>query len=291
MADLEDKTGMMQDSLPAAVIRPLIETALREDLGQGGDATTLATIAEGQTGAAVIRSREAGVLSGAGVAAEVFRVLDLSLSVEVLMTDGEELSPGSEVLKLSGHARSLLTAERTALNFLGHMSGVASLTAKYVKAAGTGARIAGTRKTLPGLRVVQKHAIRCGGGLPHRLSLSDAVMIKDNHIAAAGSIGDAIAQARAYAGHTVTIEVEVDRLDQLAEALEAGPDIVLLDNMARDELEEAVKLTAGRAVLEASGGVSLETVGAIAATGVDVISVGALTHSAPNLDLGMDWDA
>ncbi|MEE4210162.1 MAG: carboxylating nicotinate-nucleotide diphosphorylase [Parvularcula sp.] len=279
----------MRDELPRAVIRELVRTALLEDVGQGADVTSIATMGAETKGKAVIRARSAGVLCGLPLAEEVFRQIDPALSFRPALQDGDDLTVGQDVLSLEGSARSLLLGERTALNFLGHLSGIASLTARYVKAVEGKAAIAATRKTLPGLRFVQKYAVRCGGGLPHRLSLSDCAMIKDNHIAAAGSISEAIRRVRAYAGHTVKVEVEVDRLDQLLEALTASPDIVLLDNMTPEELRQVVEITNGRAILEASGGVTLETAPSIAESGVDVISVGALTHSAPNLDLGMDW--
>lgn len=282
----------MNEPVPESLITPLVLRALEEDLAQGGDLTTIATIPPEARGRADLVARTGGRSAGVGIASLAFRIVDPSAEVTVHTPDGEEIAPGTVLATVSGPARALLTAERTALNLLSHLCGVATLTAQYVQQAeGTGARIAGTRKTLPGLRLLQKHAIRCGGGLTHRMSLSDAVMIKDNHIAAAGSIAGAIAAARGYAGHTVKTEVEVDSLEQLGDALAARPDIVLLDNMTTDMLREAVRMTAGRAVLEASGGVSLKTVRAIAKTGVDVISAGALTHSAPALDIGMDWRA
>ena len=274
---------------PDELIKPLLLRALEEDLGQGGDLTTLATIGADVTATAQLNARETGVVAGIDVAALAFRLVDPSVSVTLHVKDGDEISAGSALLTAEGSARSLLTAERTALNMLSHLCGFASLTARYVaEVTGTPASIAGTRKTLPGLRVVQKHAIRCGGAMTHRMSLSDAVMIKDNHVAAAGGIAEAIGQARSFAGHTVKVEVEVDTLDQLKVALPAKPDIVLLDNMTTDQLREAVALNQSQAVLEASGGVNLETVRSIAETGVDIISVGALTHSVQALDIGME---
>ncbi|GGY43666.1 carboxylating nicotinate-nucleotide diphosphorylase [Parvularcula lutaonensis] len=275
--------------IPDELLKPLILRSLEEDLAQGGDLTTLATIDPKTEAMATLNARSEGCAAGVGVAVLVFRMVDPTLEVTARATDGDPFAAGATLLEARGSAASLLTAERTALNILSHMCGIAALTADYVgRVQGTKARIAATRKTLPGLRLVQKHAVRCGGGMTHRMSLTDAVMIKDNHIAAAGSIAQAIAKARAFAGHTVKIEVEVDTLDQLATALEAKPDIILLDNMTADTLREAVTITKGRCVLEASGGVNLDTVRTIAATGVDVISVGALTHSATALDIGME---
>jgi nicotinate-nucleotide pyrophosphorylase (carboxylating) len=278
--------------LPEALLLPLVTRALDEDLGHGGDVTAFATLPAGLRSEAALNARAAGIAAGTELAALVFRTVDPAAETEVLVQDGAAFEAGQPLLKVAGPARSLVTAERTALNLLSHLCGIATVTRRYVDAvAETRASIAATRKTLPGLRLVQKHAVRCGGGMTHRMSLSDAVMIKDNHIAAAGSIADAIEKARHYAGHTVKIEVEVDRIDQLREALAARPDIVLLDNMSTDELSEAVRFTDGRALLEASGGVDLATVGPIARTGVDVISVGALTHSVTALDVGMELSA
>lgn len=275
--------------LPDELIKPLLLRALEEDLGQGGDLTTLATIGPDVVGTAQLNARETGIVAGIDVAALSFRLVDPTLQIKLHAQDGDTIEAGTTLLTATGSARSLLTAERTALNMLSHLCGIASLTARYVGlAAGTNASIAGTRKTLPGLRLVQKHAIRCGGAMTHRMSLSDAVMIKDNHVAAAGGIAEAVAKARFFAGHTVKVELEVDTLDQLRVALPAGPDIVLLDNMTPAQLQEAVTLNQGSAVLEASGGVNLETVRSIAETGVDIISVGALTHSVQALDIGME---
>ena len=218
--------------------------------------------------------------------------MDPQLAVETAREDGDDLAPGDAILTARGSAASLLTAERTALNLLGHLSGVATATHALVRAAeGTGCRIACTRKTLPGLRAAQKHAVLCGGGTNHRFALSDAVMIKDNHVVAAGGIGPALRAVHARVGHLVKIEVEIDRLDQLDEALAGGADVVLLDNMTEDQLREAVRRTDGHAVLEASGNITAETVRAVAETGVDVISSGWITHSAPNLDIGLELEA
>jgi nicotinate-nucleotide pyrophosphorylase (carboxylating) len=278
--------------LPKSLLEPLVRRALEEDLGHGGDLSSLSTIDRSAQGAAALNFRRGGVAAGTKLACLAFELTDPAIKLDVLIPDGGRGEAGETVLRAAGPTVSLLTAERTALNFLTHLSGIATLTAAYVaETKGTEARIAATRKTLPGLRLVQKHAVRMGGGMTHRMSLSDAVMIKDNHVAASASIADAVAKARAYAGHTVKVELEVDTLEQLDEALEARPDIILLDNMSLEQLERAVAMTGGRAVLEASGGVSLDTVADIARTGVDVISVGALTHSAPALDIGMDLEA
>jgi len=275
--------------LPDELVKPLLLRALEEDLGQGGDLTTLATIGADVQATAQLNARQDGVAAGVDLAALALRLVDPSVDITVHTADGDRINAGTALLTARGGARSLLTGERTALNLLSHLCGIASLTAQYVQAtAGTKASIAGTRKTLPGLRVLQKHAVRCGGAMTHRMSLSDAVMIKDNHVAAAGGIAEAIAQARSFAGHTVKVEVEVDTLDQLAIALPAKPDIVLLDNMSTDQLSKAVEIADGQAILEASGGVNLDTVRGIAETGVDIISVGALTHSVKALDIGME---
>ncbi|MDX5331694.1 MAG: carboxylating nicotinate-nucleotide diphosphorylase, partial [Caulobacteraceae bacterium] len=208
---------------------------------------------------------------------------------EAVVADGERLAPGTVLARAEGNARAILSAERTGLNLLGRLCGIATLTDAYVAAvAHTSARIVDTRKTTPGLRLLEKYAVRCGGGVNHRFGLDDAILIKDNHVAACGGVGEAVRRARAFAGHLTKVEVEIDRLDQLDEALAHGPDVVMLDNFSLDDLRRAVAAAKGRAVLEASGGVNLETVAAIAETGVDVISVGALTHSAPALDIGLD---
>jgi nicotinate-nucleotide pyrophosphorylase (carboxylating) len=278
--------------LPQHEIMRAVAQALREDLGVRGDLTTEATIPADAAASATFGARRAGVIAGLDVARAAFGALDAGVVFEPLMTDGDAVTAGAVVARVSGPARALLTAERVALNFLCHMSGIATLTRRYVDiVAGTRARIIDTRKTTPGLRVFEKYAVRCGGGANHRFGLYDAILIKDNHIVAAGGIAAASAAARAFAGHTVKIEVEVTSLDELAEALRHPIDAVLLDNMDVSMLRQAVTLVAGRTVTEASGGVTLETVRAIAETGVDLISVGALTHSAPILDLGLDFEA
>jgi nicotinate-nucleotide pyrophosphorylase (carboxylating) len=237
----------------------------------------------------MLRARKAGIVAGLQAARLAFRLVDDQIAFTPLTEDGESVDAGTVLARIEGSAASVVTAERTALNFLTLLSGCATLTGRYVDAvAGTQARIAATRKTLPGLRTLQKEAVRLGGGWPHRFGLDDAILVKDNHIAAAGSVSAALARAKEVAGHMRVIEVEVDSLAQLEEALSQGPQIVLLDNFSTQDLIRAVALTAGRATLEASGGVTLMSVSAIAQTGVDVISVGALTHSAPALDIGLD---
>ena len=275
--------------LPEPLITNAVATALAEDLGLAGDVTTDSVIPPAITASAVFAARKPGIVAGLGVAAATFRHLDPAMGFEVFVPDGEPVQPGTAIARASGNARALLTAERVALNFLGHMSGIATLTRRYVDAVvGTRARIVDTRKTTPGLRTFEKYAVRAGGGMNHRIGLFDAVLIKDNHIAVAGGISPAIAAARTRVGHMVKIEVEVDTLDQLAEALHHRIDAVLLDNMTPEQLAEAVRIVAGRAITEASGGVNLDTVRAIAEAGVDLISVGALTHSATVLDIGLD---
>jgi len=274
--------------IPTPVLESHVRRALEEDL-YAGDPTSEATIAAGTAMTASIHARAAGILAGSQAAAMAFRLVDPALDVSAKAADGDAVAPGACILTLSGDARSIVMAERTALNFVTHLSGVASLTARYVEAvAGAGAAIAPTRKTLPGLRALQKAAVEAGGGQAHRYSLGDALMIKDNHVAAAGGVALALQRARALSGHMRVVSLEVDTLDQMRETLAAPPDVFVLDNFSLDALREAVALNEGRAVLEASGGVSLETVKSIADTGVDVISVGALTHSAPALDFGLD---
>jgi len=255
-----------------------------------GDLTTDATVPRGTMSAATFGARRAGVISGLAVAEVAFHALDATVVFEPLVADGARVAAGDVAARVSGSAHALLTGERVALNFLSHMSGIATLTRRYVDLVeGTGARIADTRKTTPGLRAFEKYAVRCGGGQNHRSGLFDAILIKDNHIVAAGGIEAALSAARAHAGHMVKIEIEVTNLDELAEALKHPVDAVLLDNMDPSMLREAVALVDRRAITEASGGVSLETVRAIAESGVDLISIGALTHSAPILDLGLDF--
>ncbi len=275
--------------LPPPLVEAAVKAALAEDLGRAGDITSAATIPAGARADAVIAARAAGVIAGLQLAEAAFRQMDAAIAFEAALVDGDRVGPGAVVARVAGRARPILSAERVALNFLTHLSGVATLTCRYADAiAGTKAKITCTRKTIPGLRALEKYAVRCGGGSNHRFGLDDAILIKDNHIAVSGGVGEAIARAKAFAGHLVKIEVEVDSLDQLEEALAVGVDAILLDNMQPDTLRRAVAIASGKAVLEASGGVTLETVAAIAATGVDFISAGALTHSAPALDLGLD---
>jgi nicotinate-nucleotide pyrophosphorylase (carboxylating) len=274
---------------PAAILEAVVRRALAEDLGRAGDITSQACIPQGARLAASITARQAGVVSGLDCARLALAAMDPAARFELLRQDGDEVAPGEALASLDGDALAILAAERTGLNLLGRLSGIATLTAAYVRAVeGSGARIADTRKTTPGLRALEKYAVRCGGGLNHRYGLDDAILIKDNHVAACGGVGPALARAKAAAGHLVMIEVEVDSLGQLDEALPYDPDVIMLDNFSLTDLREAVRLAAGRVRLEASGGVSLQTVRAIAETGVDVISVGALTHSAPALDVGLD---
>ncbi|MCB1500016.1 MAG: carboxylating nicotinate-nucleotide diphosphorylase [Bauldia sp.] len=275
--------------LPALLVTEAVRAALREDLGRAGDITSAATIPPEATAEAVFGARDSGVLAGMALAEAAFREVDHGVVFTAVRKDGDRLERGDVAARVSGPARSVLSAERVALNFLCHLSGVATATAALVgRVAHTGARICDTRKTLPGLRSFEKYAVRCGGGWNHRYGLDDAILIKDNHIAVAGGVVAAIERARAHAGHMVRIEVEVDSLAMLEEALTVRPDVVMLDNMAPDALRQAVALVDGRAVTEASGRITLATVAAVAETGVDYISSGWITHSAPSLDLGLD---
>ena len=278
-------------ALPAPLVARAVADALAEDLGLAGDVTTSATVPPAARASAVLAARRSGVVAGLVLAEAAFRALDEEVTFTPRVADGSSVGPGAVLARVEGAARALLTAERVALNFLGRLSGVATLTRRYVDAvAGTRATIVDTRKTTPGLRAFEKYAVRCGGGRNHRSGLFDAILIKDNHIAAAGGLAPAIERARAYAGHMIKIEVEVDTLVQLEEALRHAIDAVLLDNMRPAQLREAVGIVGGRVLTEASGGVDLDTVRAIAETGVDLISIGALTHSAPVLDLGLDFE-
>ena len=272
------------------LIEPQVLAALEEDLGRAGDITSDLTIPADQQATARFVARKPGRIAGLICAEAAFRLVNPSVKFEVSAPDGSDAAAGALLATVTGPARSILTAERVALNFLGPLSGTATLTAALVKAVeGTKARIVCTRKTLPGLRALQKYAVRCGGGFNHRFGLDDAAMVKDNHVQAAGGIAPAVARLRAGLGHMVKIEVEVDRLEQLEEALANGVDTILLDNMSLEDMRRAVTLAKGKAVLEASGNVTLQTVRAIAETGVDTISSGAITHSAPNLDIGLDF--
>ena len=276
--------------LPSALVKEAVAQALAEDLSAEGDITTDAIVSPDARGKADIVMREGGVVAGLPLAEAAFRALDPDVSFVALAADGMKIDAGTAVARIEATTRALLTGERTALNFVGRLSGIATLTARYVAAVeGTRARIACTRKTTPGLRALEKYAVRAGGGLNHRFGLYDAVLVKDNHIAAAGGMRLALEGLRARVGHMVKVEVEVDTLQQLQEALLYPIDAVLLDNMDIASLKEAVALADGRVITEASGGVTLETVREIAETGVDLISVGALTHSPRNLDSSLEW--
>jgi nicotinate-nucleotide pyrophosphorylase (carboxylating) len=282
--------GLAGPSLPTLMLEPLVRAALLEDLGRAGDLTTDAIVPATARAETALVARQAGVVAGLDLTSLAFRLVDPAIEIRIERPDGTRLAPGDLVATIAGPARGMLTAERVALNFLGHLSGVASATATLVEAVrGHKARICCTRKTMPGLRAVQKYAVRVGGGVNHRFGLDDAVLIKDNHVAVAGGVGAAIRAARAGTGHLVKIEVEVDTLAQLEEALAVGVDAVLLDNMKPDELAEAVRMIDGRAIAEASGRITPATAPAIAAAGVDLISAGWLTHSASVLDIGLDW--
>jgi nicotinate-nucleotide pyrophosphorylase (carboxylating) len=275
--------------LPDILIDPIVRAALAEDLGRAGDVTAAACLPSGEQITAVFAARQEGRLAGLDCVRLAIAAMDPRARFEPLKADGDDLRAGDVIARVAGEARAILSAERVALNLLSRLCGVASLTRTYVRAVeGTSARIVCTRKTTPGLRALEKYAVRCGGGTNHRFGLDDAILIKDNHIAACGGVGKALERARAAAGHLMKIEVEVDTLEQLDQALPHRPDVIMLDNFALADLKTAVARVAGAVVLEASGGVNLTTVGAIAQTGVDAISVGALTHSAPILDIGLD---
>jgi nicotinate-nucleotide pyrophosphorylase (carboxylating) len=276
--------------LPHVLVEPLVRAALVEDLGRAGDITTDAIVPAEARATTALVARQTGVLAGLDLALLAFRLVDPAIAARIERRDGDPLSPGAVIAIIEGPARGILTGERVALNFLCHLSGVASATAGIVEAIhGQRARVVCTRKTMPGLRSVQKYAVRVGGGANHRFGLDDAVLIKDNHIAVAGGIRPAVERARAGVGHLVKIEVEVDTLAQLEEAMAVGVDAVLLDNMSPEELRRAVALVDRRAITEASGRITPATAPAIAASGVDLISVGWLTHSATVLDIGLDY--
>jgi len=275
--------------LPDLLIAPIVRAALAEDLGRAGDITSQACVPAEARLSVIWAARRPGVLAGLDCARLALAELAPEAVFNALARDGDTLSPGQVLARAEAPARAVLAAERTGLNLMGRLSGIATLTRAYVDAvAGTGVRITDTRKTTPGLRQLEKYAVRCGGGVNHRFGLDDAILIKDNHVAACGGVRPALERARAAAGHLVKVEIEVDGLDQLAEALPLSPDVIMLDNFSLSDLRKAVAMTAGRVTLEASGGVDLTTVRAIAETGVQVISVGALTHSAPGLDIGLD---
>ncbi|SPU55777.1 Nicotinate-nucleotide pyrophosphorylase [carboxylating] [Brevundimonas vesicularis] len=280
--------------LPEVLIEPVVRLALAEDLGRAGDVTGMACIPKDARMKAAFAARKPGVLAGIDCVRLAVLAMDPKASVDLRLRDGDAFEAGEVLAVVEADARAFLSAERTALNLVGRLSGVATLTRTYVEAvAGTKARIADTRKTTPGLRALEKHAVACGGGINHRFGLDDAILIKDNHVAVCGGVAEAVRRAKAFAPHLMKVEVEVDGLDQLDAVLAlidegAAPDVIMLDNFSLDDLRAAVARVAGRIVLEASGGVDLTTVRGIAETGVDVISVGALTHSAPVLDIGLD---
>lgn len=280
----------MNDVLPRHLVRDMVARALAEDLGGRGDLTTQATVPAEASGRFRLLARQSGVLSGVEAVVETFLQVDSDIELDWHEVDGDQFEAGTVIAEISGPAAGILTAERTALNFLGRLSGIASMTRQFVDAvSGTEAGIAHTRKTTPGLRALELQAVIAGGGVRHRFGLDDAILIKDNHVAMAGSVGEAIRRARSFAGHMVRVAAEIDSLGQLDEAVDAGAESILLDNFSNADLRQAVLRCRGRGVtLEASGNVTLETVGGIAATGVDIVSVGALTHSAPCLDLGLD---
>lgn len=296
-------TEPLRPLLLPLMVEDQVRAALLEDLGRAGDITTNATIGPEKRARAGLNSREDGVVAGMDLARAAFRLVDPSVVFEAMVVDGDRVRPGQALIRVEGPARSILSAERVALNFLMHLSGVATYTARFAaEIAHTHARVTCTRKTLPGLRAVEKYAVRLGGGSNHRFGLDDAILIKDNHIAVAGGVAKAISSARAYAGHLVKIEVEVDTLEQMREALVARPDAILLDNMGPDLLRAAVEINrvhhgldeadyaaaVGRTMLEASGNVNLQTIRAIAEAGVDYISTSKVTMAAPTLDIGLD---
>ena len=296
-------TDALTPSLPSMMIEAMVRAALLEDLGRAGDITTQAVIGPAMTARATLSAREPGIVAGVDFARLAFRLVDPEIRFEAAVEDGARVAPGEVIATVSGPARPLLSGERVALNFLMHLSGIATLTARYAaEIAHTPAKVCDTRKTLPGLRIAAKYAVRLGGGSNHRYGLDDAILIKDNHIAVAGSVGAAIRQARAFAGHLTRVEVEIDRLAQMEEALDAGPDVILLDNMGPDLLRQGVALNRARSgldeaayrasktrvQLEASGNVNLQTIRAIAETGVDYISTSKITMAAPSLDIGLD---
>jgi len=280
---------------PDAFISPLeieaaVTRALEEDLGRAGDITSIATVPEDTQGRAVLNARQAGVISGLPLVAAAFRRLAPEIELAPHARDGAAIEAGTELMTVSGNARAILGAERVALNYLGHLSGIATATAEFAqRIAHTKARVVCTRKTTPGLRALEKYAVRCGGGSNHRFGLDDAILIKDNHIAVAGGIAAVLKRAKQAAGHLIKIEIEVDSLEQLKDVLDVGlADVVLIDNFDLASMRKAVALVAGRLVIEASGGITLDTAAAIAETGVDYLSSGALTHSVTNLDVGLD---
>jgi nicotinate-nucleotide pyrophosphorylase (carboxylating) len=287
--------GQMSLFCADAFLSPLeveaaVRRALEEDLGRAGDITSIATVPEATPGRAVLNARQAGVISGLPLVDAAFRRFSGGIEIVSHARDGVAIQAGTKLMTISGDARAILGAERVALNFLGHLSGIATATAEFVsRIAHTKARVICTRKTAPGLRALEKYAVRCGGGYNHRFGLDDAMLIKDNHIAVAGGIAAVLKRAKGAAGHLVKIEIEVDSLDQLKEVLDVGlADVVMIDNFDLASMRKAVAMVAGRLVIEASGGITLESAAAIAETGVDYLSSGALTHSVQNLDVGLD---
>lgn len=279
--------------LPRLMVEDAVRAALLEDLGRAGDITTNATIASGANATAVLASREHGYVSGLVLAGTAFRLMDETLRFEFVAHDGDVVKPGDALATINGRARAILSAERVALNFLMHMCGIATYTSKFAsQIAHTNAKVVDTRKTIPGMRTFEKYAVRCGGGVNHRYGLDDAILIKDNHIAVSGSVSKAVENARNYVGHMVKIEIEVDNLDQMREALKVKPDVILLDNMSTDQLSDAVEINRqdnqGAVKLEASGNVNINTIKAIAETGVDYISTSKITMAAPTMDIGLD---
>ncbi|WP_331373864.1 carboxylating nicotinate-nucleotide diphosphorylase [Sinorhizobium chiapasense] len=296
-------TAALRPELPALMVEGQVRAALLEDLGRAGDITTLSTIGPDMTASADMRVRDAGVIAGLELARAAFRLVDPSIRFDALAADGDRVAPGTAIARITGRARGLLSAERVALNFLMHLSGIATYTAKFAdEIAHTATKVCCTRKTIPGLRALEKYAVRLGGGSNHRYGLDDAVLIKDNHIAVSGGVAGAIRAARTYCGHLVKVEVEVDGLAQMREALTAAPDVILLDNMGPESLREAVAVNAEhwrlspadyatdlrRTRLEASGNVRIDTIRAIAETGVDYVSTSKITMAAPTLDIGLD---
>lgn len=289
------KSLKLPPSLPRLIVEESVRAALVEDLGRAGDITTNATITPEATAVAVMASRDDGFVSGLMFAELAFRLMDEDIKFEALVEDGDHVKPGDKLAKISGNARAILSAERVALNFLMHMCGISTYTAKFAQEiVHTSAQVCDTRKTIPGHRSFEKYAVRCGGGSNHRFGLDDAILIKDNHIAVSGGVAQAVENARAYVGHMVKVEIEVDNLDQMKEALSAKPDVILLDNMTNEQLQEAVAINkkdnGGSVKLEASGNVNIDTVKAIAETGVDYISTSKITMAAPTLDIGLDME-
>lgn len=282
----------MSHQLPHLIIEPLVKMALTEDLGRLGDITGNSTVPASTRATVVMAAREEGRIAGLDLAELAFKTIDPSLQIKRLMAEGADVKKGDAVLEVTGSARAILAAERVALNFVGRLSGIATLTLKMTRAVGNHkAKIAATRKTTPGLRSIEKYAVVVGGGLPHRYGLDDAILIKDNHIAMAGGITVALRSAKQGIGHTVKIEIEVDTLEQLKDVIAEGADIVMLDNMSLEDMAAAVRMVDGKMTVEASGGVTLDRIPQIAATGVDLISSGAITHSVPNFDVGLDYKA